>query len=174
MPKRDEIQIRRREHHLNPDENENGVTPAQGREQADRKQRRGNDEKRSSLLLHHEHERADQRGSQEHAHALQRPYVAGHQYLADLLHCERANVWRDDRQRLRFENRPRQTAKHSERDENTAPVETTMFPRITARQENGENNQHRHCADINEHEDQADELCAQKEEKGREPKQRED
>src|SRR5205814_9579858 len=52
MPKRDEIQIRRREHHLNPDENENGVTPAQGREQADRKQRRGNDEKSLKCRCH--------------------------------------------------------------------------------------------------------------------------
>src|SRR6266853_5061256 len=52
MPKRDEIQVRRRQHHLNPDQNENGVTPAQGREQADRKQRSGNDEKSLQCRCH--------------------------------------------------------------------------------------------------------------------------
>src|SRR5436309_10220317 len=41
----------------------------------------------SSLFLHNEHQRADKRGSQKHSHALQRPYVSGHQYLADLPHC---------------------------------------------------------------------------------------
>ena len=45
MPERDEIQIRRGEHHLDSDEDENSVTPAEGCEKADGKQRRGNDEK---------------------------------------------------------------------------------------------------------------------------------
>src|ERR1051326_5541284 len=52
MPKGDEIQIRRREHHLNPDQNENGVTPAQDRQQSDRKQRSGNDEKSLQCRCH--------------------------------------------------------------------------------------------------------------------------
>src|SRR4029077_53640 len=43
-PERDEIQVRSREHHLNPDQNENRVPPTQDRKQADGKQRRGNDE----------------------------------------------------------------------------------------------------------------------------------
>src|SRR5262249_41948925 len=44
MPERDEIQIRRGEHHLDSDEDENGVTPAECCEQTDGKQRCGNDE----------------------------------------------------------------------------------------------------------------------------------
>src|SRR5712692_4031298 len=37
-PKRDEIQIRRREHHLDPDEDKDRVTPAERGEQSDAKQ----------------------------------------------------------------------------------------------------------------------------------------
>ena len=65
-PEGDEIQVRRGEHHLDADENENGVPPAQRGEQADAKERGGNDEEKcecrvhSSFLLHHENERADQ------------------------------------------------------------------------------------------------------------------
>src|SRR5262249_42013744 len=43
-PERNEIQVRRSEHHLDADQNENGVTPAERCEQAYGKQRRGNDE----------------------------------------------------------------------------------------------------------------------------------
>src|SRR5258705_13486479 len=34
-PECDKIQVRSREHHLNPDQNENRVTPTEGREQTD-------------------------------------------------------------------------------------------------------------------------------------------
>ena len=37
-PERDEIQVRCREHHLDPDQNENGVSPTQRGEEADREQ----------------------------------------------------------------------------------------------------------------------------------------
>src|SRR5437764_2431930 len=43
-PKRDEIQIRSREHQLDADENEDGVLAAERREQTDGEKRRGNDE----------------------------------------------------------------------------------------------------------------------------------
>src|SRR5262249_38817620 len=43
-PERNEIQVRRSEHHLDADQNENGGTPAERCEQAYGKQRRGNDE----------------------------------------------------------------------------------------------------------------------------------
>src|SRR5262245_37654305 len=46
----------------------------------------------SSLLLHHQNERTYECGGQEDPHALQRPNIAGHQCLPDLLDCERANV----------------------------------------------------------------------------------
>src|SRR5580765_5421685 len=36
-PERDKIQVRSSEHHLNPDQNENRVPPAEGRKQADGK-----------------------------------------------------------------------------------------------------------------------------------------
>ena len=75
--------------------------------------------------------------------------------------------------RLRFQNRPDQTGKDRKRDDNTAPVETARcFLRIAARQQNRENDQHRDRADINEHQDQSDEFCAEQEEEGCEPEQR--
>src|SRR5262249_41162008 len=128
----------------------------------------------SSLFLHHEHEGADEGGGQEEPNALQRPDVGGHQCLADLLDCERANVRRDDRKRLCFQNRPDETAKHSKSNENTAPVKTMMFPRIAARQQNRENDQHRHCADINKHQSKSHEFPAQQEKEGCEPQQGQD
>src|SRR6266480_2647937 len=51
-PERDKIQVRSREHHLNPDQDKNRVTPAQGRKQADGKQRRGNDEEELKCWCH--------------------------------------------------------------------------------------------------------------------------
>ena len=52
----------------------------------------------SLLFLHDQHERADERGRQEHSHALQRPDVTSHQSFADSFYGERASVWREDRQ----------------------------------------------------------------------------
>src|SRR5207237_7172886 len=43
-PKRDEVDVCRGQHHLDPDQNENGVTPAERCEQSDAKQRRRDDE----------------------------------------------------------------------------------------------------------------------------------
>ena len=43
-PERDEIQVRRGKHQLDADQDEDGVPPAQRREQSDGKQRGGDDE----------------------------------------------------------------------------------------------------------------------------------
>src|SRR5205085_8553773 len=43
-PKRDEIEVRSREHQLDADENEDGVLATERREQTDGEKRRGNDE----------------------------------------------------------------------------------------------------------------------------------
>ena len=51
-PERDEIQVRRGKHHLDPDQDENRVTSAKGRKQADGKQRRGNDEEELKCWRH--------------------------------------------------------------------------------------------------------------------------
>ena len=45
-PESDEIEIGRGEHQFDADENENGVTPAEGGEQSGAKQRRGDDEEK--------------------------------------------------------------------------------------------------------------------------------
>jgi hypothetical protein len=47
-----------------------------------------------------------------------------------------------------------------------------MFLRIAAGQKNRENDQHRHCADINEHQRKSDELCTQQKKERCEPEQR--
>ena len=47
-----------------------------------------------------------------------------------------------------------------------------MFLRIAARQKNRENDQHRHCADVNEHQGKSHKLCAEQKKEGREPEQR--
>src|SRR5260370_25409606 len=52
MRDRDEIQIRRGEHHFDSDEDENGVTPAERCEQADGKQRCGNNEEELKCWCH--------------------------------------------------------------------------------------------------------------------------
>jgi hypothetical protein len=41
----------------------------------------------SLFFLHYQNERANERSSQEYPYALQRPHIAGHQCLADLLNC---------------------------------------------------------------------------------------
>src|SRR5437867_1138746 len=51
-PERNEIQIRRREHHLDPDENENGVTATQRGEKPDGKQRRRDNEEELKCWCH--------------------------------------------------------------------------------------------------------------------------
>jgi hypothetical protein len=51
-PERDEIQVRSREHHLNPDQDENRVPPTEGGKQADGKQRRGNDDEELKCWCH--------------------------------------------------------------------------------------------------------------------------
>src|SRR5262249_50716246 len=51
-PERDEIQVCRSEHHLDADQNENGVTAAQCSEKPDRKQRRGNNEEELKCWCH--------------------------------------------------------------------------------------------------------------------------
>lgn len=51
-PERDEIQIRCREHQLDPNQNENGVTPAKRGEQTDAEQRRRDDEAKLECGCH--------------------------------------------------------------------------------------------------------------------------
>ena len=67
---------------------------------------------------------------------------------------------------------PSQTRKNSKRDENTAPVETMVFFRIAAREKNRKNDQHRHGADVDEHQSKSYEFCAEQEKEGCEPEQR--
>jgi hypothetical protein len=47
-----------------------------------------------------------------------------------------------------------------------------IFPHASAGQKNGENDQHRHCADVNEHQGKSDKLCTKQKKEGREPDQR--
>jgi hypothetical protein len=56
----------------------------------------------STLLLHHENERADERRGKDKANALQRPDVIGHEGLADLTNGERLEVRCTDRDGLGF------------------------------------------------------------------------
>src|SRR5678815_5411418 len=51
-PECDKIQVRRCEHHLDPDQDKNCMTPTEGRKQADGKQRRGNDEEELKCWCH--------------------------------------------------------------------------------------------------------------------------
>jgi len=51
-PKCDEVDVRRGQHHLDPDQNENGVTPAERGEQSDAKQCRGENEKELECWSH--------------------------------------------------------------------------------------------------------------------------
>src|SRR5438309_2300655 len=67
----------------------------------------------SALLLHYQHERADQRDSENEANALQRPDVIGHERFADPLHRQRFDLQRWNRERFRFQNCPEQSAEHS-------------------------------------------------------------
>src|SRR2546423_602899 len=51
-PEGHEVQVRRGEHQLNANENEDGVTPAERREQTDAKQRRRDDEESCEYRSH--------------------------------------------------------------------------------------------------------------------------
>lgn len=51
-PERNEIQIRRCQHHLDTDENENSVTPAERGEQSDAEQRRRYDQEKLKRGIH--------------------------------------------------------------------------------------------------------------------------
>src|ERR1700719_647977 len=62
----------------------------------------------SPFLLHDEDERADQRGGQDQADALQRPDVIGHELFADALDRERVAGGRGHRARRRLGNTTRQ------------------------------------------------------------------
>ena len=67
--------------------------------------------------------------------------------------------------RLRFENRPEQTAKYRDGDHNAAPVESAVLFRVVTGQQNREHNQYRDRADINKNLNQPDELRAKQKEK---------
>ena len=115
----------------------------------------------SALFLHHENERADQCGGQQHADALQRPNVTGHQHFADSLHGERFDWRRCDGLRLRFENCPDQANEYGDGYGNAAPVEAGIFSHVAPRQQNREDNQHRDRADVDKNLHQTDELRAE-------------
>ena len=143
-PERDEIEVCRGEHHLDPDQNKDGVTTTQGRKQPRRKQGGRNNEERlgasvSPLLLHHENQCADQRSGEKKPDALQWPDITGHQRFTDSFNSQRSNVWGGNGNRLRLKNRPRQTAEYSNSQQCTAPVSAAIFSNITPGQENRKN-----------------------------------
>src|SRR6266853_351616 len=72
--------------------------------------------------------------NRQKAHALQRPDVIRHQHFTDAFDGERRNFRRGNGKRLRLENRPDQTAKHGNGDDNAAPVEHPIFFDVTPRQ----------------------------------------
>src|ERR1043166_5256672 len=86
-PERDKIQVRSGEHHLDPEQDKNRVTPAEDGEHADRKQSRGNDEEELKCWCHD----AVYLGSGRRALARWRPALA-HRELS--LPCKQTTVRR--------------------------------------------------------------------------------
>src|SRR6266550_2101201 len=118
----------------------------------------------SSPLLHHQDKCTDQRGSQQNPDALQRPDVSSHQCRANSFDRKRRYVVGFDNKRLRLQNRPGQTTKHSDSDDSPAPIESAIFPNIATRQENRKNDQDGDGTNVDEHQRQTDKFSAQQKE----------
>ena len=103
---------------------------------------------------------------------MQRPDVIRHQHFTDAFDGERRNFRRGDGKRLRLENRPDQTAEHGNRDESATPVEAAIFFDITSRQQDREDDQDRHRADVNEDLHQSYKLRAEQKEECSDPHKR--
>ena len=115
----------------------------------------------SAFLLHHQNERANERGGEDEPDALQRPDVIGHEHFADPFDGERFDLRRGNRERRSFSESTRASPP------NTASATTTplqLKPRcsfgLAPREQNGENNQDSDGADINKNLHQSDEFSA--------------
>ena len=97
---------------------------------------------------------------------MQRPDIIGHQRFADSfdgerLDCAARRSATDGVLRIAHD----QTAENGDGHDNTAPVNAAVFSDVAPGQKNGENNQDRDRADIDEYLHQPDKLRAEQKEK---------
>src|SRR2546423_7351009 len=115
----------------------------------------------SSLFLHHQNERADERRGQQEADALERPPVIRHQDFADAFDRERFDCRRDNRYRRCSQNCPNEPREDDNGNQSAAPIKTARLFILTTRQQDREDDQNRDRADVHEHLHQPDEFGAE-------------
>src|ERR1041385_1815199 len=112
----------------------------------------------SSPFLHHQYQRADQRGGEQQADALQRPDIIRHQHFTDAFDGERFDRWRNDGDRRRFQNCPDEPSEDGQRHDRSAPIETARLFIFATGEQDREDDQDGDRAYINEYLDESDEF----------------